>query len=369
MDQQAANAAAKLFSVIKESRALAHAHTKPIGEATEADYARRLKTILQQIEATAPAPGLTRIETYFSTISPVGRTFYKYRAILCRHHAQTIKKRLTMQDWWQKAGLVDVWRGSVDALEAAAEQLKQIHQMKRSDLLARSGQNSRKSRSKKNQTLPRNWADQILEKSLGHRFYRAILILRVTGCRPGEIHGAKFIYAENRIFVEIKGKKVTEKNGQPLRRFAIPVAKLPNKFLEELKGERVIELSELATEKEQKNFRMYLNRLGMKLFPDIEEKISPISFRHAMASALRDAGWKKAEMAGVMGHVSENTQCHYGARRRFKGKRPTAPVEKGSVQTARPVRKGKPSVFLSDNPPVLPNKRASRQKARSPAIR
>ena len=350
------------FDIIRAARALVKAHSNPIQEQSQADYDRRLETMLRQIEALPAARLANKMEAFLSFHAPAGRTFYKYRAILCRHLAMGLKERLKQQDQFQKMGLFELWQRSVESLDEELKTLQKIHQLHQKILVKQSGQKNKPSRTKKEQKLPNGWADTLLEQSIDHRFYKAILVLCVTGCRPSELSDAQFSYSQEKVYVEIKGKKVTSANGQSLRSFIIPAKKLPQHFIDELKKNSQLQVPEVATDNEQKSLRMYLNRLGAKEFPDLEQKISPISFRHTMASTLRDEGWEKGEIAKVMGHASERTQGHYGARKRRRGKRPAAPIEKGSAEASRPVRKKK-SAFLSEHPPVLENKRAVKHKA------
>lgn len=354
-----------LYDLIKQARALTQAYLTPLARSSQQDYERRHTALLAAIDGTACEDGMTRLETFFAKQAPVSRTFFKNRAILCRRIAEEIRLRLAQQDQYQKACLFDIWKGLVQSIEEQVERLERVRQLDRADLLERSGQSTAKSRTKRYQKLPQGWADRMLEASRASEFYDAVLTLRFTGCRPAEIDGARFTYAQDKVYIQIKGKKVTEDKGQPLRKFAISAEKFPKDFLNRLKKISAIEIKGPSNENDLKRLRMYLNRTGRALFPRLKKRISAINFRHAMASELRDAGWEKHQIAGVMGHISENTQSHYGARRNCKGIRPKAMIEKHSVQTARHIRIAKRSPFLGDNPPKLENARRNRRTSTS----
>ncbi len=350
-----------LYDLIKQARALTQGYLTPLAPSSQQDYERRHTALLAAIDGMACEDGMTRLETFFAKQAPVSRTFFKNRAILCRRIAQEIRLRLAQQDRYQKAGLFDIWKGLVQSLEDQMERLECVRQLDRSDLLERSGQSTAKSKTKRYQKLPHGWADRVLQASRASEFYDAVLTLRFTGCRPSEIDGARFTYAHDKVYVQIKGKKVTEDKGQPLRKFAISADKFPEDFLNRLKKSSTIEINGPSNENDLKRLRMYLNRTGRALFPRLKKRISAINFRHAMASELRDAGWEKYQIAGVMGHISENTQAHYGVSRGCKGTKPKAMIEKHSVQTARHIRIAKKSPFLGDNPPRLENARRNRR--------
>ncbi len=349
-----------LYDLIKQARALTQAYLTPISPSSQQDYERRHTALLTAINGTAREHGMTRLETFFAKQAPVSRSFFKNRAILCRLMSQAIGRRLTEQDQHQKAGHFETWKRLVESLREPIEHLERVRQLEREDLLERSGQLTFKSRTKRYQKLPQGWADRMLQASRASEFYDAVLTLRFTGCRPAEIDGARFTYARDKVYIQIKGKKVTEDKGQPLRKFAIPSDKFPEDFLNRLKQASAIEINGPSKENDLKRLRMYLNRMGRTLFPRLRKRISAINFRHAMASELRDAGWEKHQIARVMGHISENTQAHYGVRRNCKGTRPKAMIEKHTVQTARHIRIAKKSPFLGDNPPTLKNARRIR---------
>lgn len=67
---------------------------------------------------------------------------------------------------------------------------------------------------------------------------------------------------------------------------------------------------------------------------------TPYSFRHALATDLRNDGWSVDEIASALGQRSANTQRHYGFRKGGKRK-PQANCQpaiiKGTVTTASPV--------------------------------
>ena len=354
-----------LFDVVKRARAALRAKDfVELNESTKADYARKAHRLRAHVALTKPQAGFTRLEAYFARHAPISNTFFAHLAILDRSLTDEVRARLSQQDKYQRLGDFQLWRDRVKDLERQLDFLDELRKLDRTDLLRRTGQASRKVRSKGGlvESLDDDWIERLLERSASSKFYWAILTLAVSGCRPAEVNGTRLTYKNGKIEITIKGKKVTEENGQKWRKFLISPDQIPDKALEELKECKTMELDGLETEKQRNVLRSYLRKLGKELFPDLELKISPIVFRHFMAYELRQSGWDKEGIGSVLGHASENTQAKYGGRRKSGSIKNKARVEKGSVEKDRPLRKARTSAFLSDSPPNLGSRRRTSRK-------
>ena len=355
-----------LFDIIKRARALGAKEFAELPDSTKADYDRKAHRLRAHLASTTPKVGFTRVETYFALHAPVSNTFFAHLAILDRYLTREILARISQQDKYQKLGNFELWRERVLGLERVLNDVDQLRKLDRTDLLKRTGQASRKIQSKGNHIdkLDDDWIERILERAACSKFFWAILTLAVSGCRPAEVNGTRLTYKNGKVEIKIRGKKVTENNGQQWRSFLVSPDQIPGKALEELKERKTIELECLQTEKQRNVLRSYLLKLGKELFPDLKLKISPIVFRHFMAYELRRSGWDKEGIGSVLGHASENTQAKYGGRRKSGSIKNKVRVEKGSVEKDRPLRKARTSAFLSDSPPNLGSRRRTSRKPR-----
>ena len=355
----------KLFEAIRLARAqikgYKFAELKPT---TVADYARREQSLMDQIAHSVPGGGFTALEIFFLAHARVPRTFFKYKSVVRRRLVKEVKSRLIVQDKYQKVGIWDVWLEQVERLVQALTTLQELEALDRLDLLQRGGRSTAASRSKRDDidALPADWRQQVLD-AVHPQFELAVLILSVTGCRASEVNGSSLNIQGDLVRISIQGSKQTDSNGQPLREFAVPIHQFPEHWIEQLRSHSELKLQALATESERRRLRGHLDRIGGKLFSEHPGKISAILFRHDMASTLRESGFDQEEIGGVLGHASQSTQRHYGSRKKRKGNRPKAMVEKGSIQTARPIRKGKTSPFLSESPPKLQRNKKTTAKA------
>jgi hypothetical protein len=89
--------------------------------------------------------------------------------------------------------------------------------------------------------------------------------------------------------------------------------------------------------------RSWLKRLSPLVFP-VEDRepqliLSSYVLRHALITDLRQAGWDVVEMAKVLGERRAETAKWYGLN--WRGARfrrtPDIAIERGTVETARPV--------------------------------
>ena len=356
-----------LFDIVKRARAaLGAKEFVALNESTKVDYTRKAHRLRTHVALTTPQAGFTRVETYFAQHAPISNTFFAHLAILDRSLTDEVRARLSQQDKYQRLGDFDLWSERVKDLERLLDYLDELRKLDRTDLLERTGHSNRKVRSKGAliNKLEDDWIECIIERAACSKFFWPILTLAISGCRPAEVNGTRLTYTNGKIEIRIKGKKVTEENGQKWRKFVISPDQIPGKALEELKERKTVELECLETEKQRNVLRSYLSKLGRELFPKLEFKISPIVFRHFMAYELRQSGWDKEGIGSVLGHASENTQAKYGGRRKSGSIKKRVRVEKGSVEKDRPLRKARTSAFLSDSPPNLGSRRRTSRKPR-----
>ena len=161
-------------------------------------------------------------------------------------------------------------------------------------------------------TLPADWREQLLTKAaIDELPYLLVLIL--TGCRPSELAlGIKVICRKQKLYLGLKGSKVTSFNGQPQRVLGID---LSHRWGEQLANTLANGLVPVTLQMKAGLLAALVKRIVGRLQFVGEQKnyvISPYSFRHQLAADLKSQGEAPAWIAAVLGHRSERTQSSYG---------------------------------------------------------
>lgn len=172
-----------------------------------------------------------------------------------------------------------------------------------------------------------------------------LTMLWATGCRPAELEKGILIVrtSDTEWGFKILGCKVNEdKNrGQKQRSFRLEVVD------EQLKANLEKIFDKLSADKKSATFKLnkettinglakYTRRLSQKLWPRRKEHASPYSFRHALATDLKNAtGLSRSQVAQVLGHRSEASQDAYGR----KGGKSKNPIDIKSAQAFSEVKK------------------------------
>lgn len=287
-------------------------------------------------------------------------TFYTMRSAAAWVVQRKVAELLTQQDRLQRMGgttaeeggsqALTEWGQCVDALGAAAQLLRDIQGMdlQRARELSAAVPVAPKSKRLVLKKAEEGWRDEYFRVTAQSRQYRhAALLQGLCGMRPLELERGVIVSRRGpMVGIKILGAKVRETTGQPWRGVFIEARKFPDWFLEEL------ESAPKTYSAPRGAMRSYLRRLSPQVFPKQDNKpqliLSSYVLRHAIITDLRQAGWSSVEIAEVLGERCAATSRWYGLRwRGSKFRRtPEIAIERGTVQTARPVVK-RESDFLA----------------------
>lgn len=164
--------------------------------------------------------------------------------------------------------------------------------------------------------LPVDWRDQILSV-VNLIELPPILVLALTGCRPGELATGVQIQAQgDRLLLTILGSKVSERNGQPTRKIMVD---LTHPWVASLNARCAGQGAAVTVSLPEAKLNRLLARLAKKAKANStsqggqwDYQISAYSFRHQVAADLKAISAAPARIAEVLGHRSERTQTCYG---------------------------------------------------------
>ncbi len=157
--------------------------------------------------------------------------------------------------------------------------------------------------------LPNDWRDQMLCGLVGaHRDW--LLLLSIVGLRPDEIASGVDIepYLEG-IKISIKGSKVGDGKGQPLRvitSFGGWESELA------LGGARTITASSANA------VSKFVGRHAQKIFPRTKDRVSAYTYRHQVAADLKASKLSGVAVSAILGHAVDLTKKHYGNYRQSR---------------------------------------------------
>ena len=137
-------------------------------------------------------------------------------------------------------------------------------------------------------------------------------VLFLTGARPCElVNGVEVqITAAGRLRFTIKGGKVTDQTGQPVRVIEVEIDNAVAQAL----ADRAAAGPLVVRVKDPRKLSDKVRGMSRRLFPKIAYVISPYTFRHATAADLKARRASVESVAKVLGHVSGKSQCGYGTR-------------------------------------------------------
>ena len=325
----------KAFEVITRARE-ALPSDDGVSDKTAANYKAKADRMLRELDQCKETTVRQILERY----APVSRSFHAMRAAFVWHLKQEAKNLLSVQDGLQRREKQSTeWLNAVDHLERCLVLIDRVKANHAGDLLALTGEHKKAKHSKRKDLpkLPKNWKQLMLQRNARSPRYRLpTIVIAATGCRPEELAmGVELRLDSGFIVVKLRGAKVSKNSGQEWRQFKLLVDVMPPDVLQQIESKRTLTVSIASTDA----FRAHLTRLSVELFPG-KPAITGYSFRHSIAEDLRASGWAAEEIAAFLGQAVSETQSYYGRRRR-KGKH--APeainIERGSVETARPVRK------------------------------
>jgi integrase len=336
-----------------------------LSKASVVTYRKKASRLIASIKIADVAQVRGALVTSLSPYAPSSNHFHAMMAAL----RWALRKNLT-KDAQLLAGdeqPPSQWPHLCERVEFAVEVLQMVDSVSRREVLEASGQRPRRCRSKRHDLrhLPADWRERMVAASASSPTYgAAVELLAVCGPRPAELQEGVYLYVDgDHVKVLVPGVKVTDSYGQPWRELRVrrdAFGPVVNTGLDEF-GFVWIQVN-------GNSLRDYLRRLSMRLWPNLRAgrgpnarplRVSAYSFRHALAEELREASWDDEQISMAMGHCAVETQRQYGRRRRRGGKTPRASAI-ASVQTARPVRQGRPDRLAA----LLASKQRSDRKPR-----
>ena len=364
------------FALIKQARAAVGIYKKDLADSTVQTYARTVERLKQEWQSQSKLPSCTMLESLLARQSQKSNSFSVARSALIWNAVSRLRALLAEQDRLQKSEDSFIqWVQVVGQIRIYLNKLSEIQQTKRANILEALHMETIPLETKRRSIhkLPQGWQWTLLREMHANRthseWFWPCVTLALTGCRPSEIHGAKYEWVGDQLLVKIQGTKITSTSGQPTRTFQIDTTELPKFLIKMLRNQDkwIIKFplqkngTNQNSEKQKslaiQQLRMRVTRLSRELWPSMKSPISPITFRHAMASALRGDDRDAGEIAAILGHRSEKTQQYYGVSGKTASHLgPSASIKKGTATAERPIRPAEPSVFLSSNPPQLPKK-------------
>ena len=154
--------------------------------------------------------------------------------------------------------------------------------------------------------LPKNWRERLLAGVTGP-IRQILLVLCAGGVRPEELASGVLVTPhEDGVILEVRGAKVSQSNGQPLR-----IIFVSSQFATELAngGKRVVSGPSANA------ISQAVGRQARKVFGRRTHNVSAYSFRHQFAADLKSASnISDDDISAIMGHSASDTKRHYGTR-------------------------------------------------------
>jgi hypothetical protein len=317
-------------------------------EQTLDDYRKRCETLDAVVRASGKGQP-DALRTALAQYAGAPQSFQKMKSAVRTLTLGRIKLLLSQQDKQQRArGAAATegewrpkWLALVAMLQWGLADLQVVDGSNRDECLKSEGLSPKPSKSKRKDVprLDSGWRDRFLHLNERSATYRdAGVVLRFAGVRPLELeHGVRLRWTDRGIRVRVTGAKVREIAGQPWRSFSLDPAELPAWFVELLPKNRSLVLKAQADP-----MRSHLRRQSQPVINPAEKrsiahiKLSAYTFRHALVSDLRAAGWTPEDIAPVIGESSARTANLYGSAHTTGTVRPA--IVAGSIRVPRPVK-------------------------------
>ena len=231
--------------------------------------------------------------------------------------------------------------------------------------------------------LPKQWKTTLLGAVPKRSKYRAhVVAMALCGCRPAEFENGVLVKKVDQDTYEftIAGKKTgtRQKNGktfttgQALRVLTISRTDFLDKHgqvrpefiaMEKvMKGKNNLELMGMATA-----IRDAVIHASEKAFPDLDNRPTAYSFRHAFASELKAAnGEDSADTAAALGHASTKTQQGYGYSKSSGGGLACRAKASDPIRTPHKTRKQAMGQKTKIKVAAMPSPNAPKAKMPSP---
>ncbi len=211
--------------------------------------------------------------------------------------------------------------------------------------------------------LPPDWRESMAAEMKRTPHHRPFLVLAVVGCRAEELKkGVRVVVTRSALTLHIRGAKVKETQGQPMRQVTyeninVDTHPLVQALHQEIWSESIIDEDSrevlISIVDEKSGFSSAIRRAGHRLWPRRRSEITPSCFRHAAASDFKEH-LAADEVSAAIGHCVDATRSRYGQRQMASGNMGLQP---SSVKAERPIRatssqRAKPlNVSKMANPP------------------
>lgn len=323
------------------------------------------------------------------------RSYYGMRAAYLHMESRALRSDLNTLDKWTKQAMA-ANGNTIDGIEQACiDELKRLGIDKRIvnyQAVVSSGMFMGPSRGTQQDThgkravgrLPKQWKTTLLGAVPKRSKYRAhVIAMAVCGCRPAEFENGVLVKKVDQDTYEftIAGKKTgtRQKNGktfttgQSLR--VLTISRLD--FLDKhgqvrpefiamekvMKGKNAMELMGKATA-----IRDAVIHASEKAFPDLDNRPTAYSFRHAFASELKAAnGEDSADTAAALGHASTKTQQGYGYAKSGGGGLTCKAKASDPIRTPHKTRKQAMTKKTKGKLATMPSPNAPKAKMPSPS--
>lgn len=298
-----------LFAVIKAARQrVKEAVTSERSEATNKEYEREYIRLAGQGDRNADDIWSAACDTRSK------RTYQRRKAALKWGLQKQLKRRLWQQDLFQKAGDWVLWGDTVKEISVLLELSSLIEDASGTCPLA-----APKRRRSKRADLPKfppRWREELSRQLNGSRYESAYLVMALTGCRPAELESGVVVRWEgNEVRFTIRGAKVKERQGQPLRTVSYDLLEPRHPLLA-----RMAELLQPGTNVESMTvsaskvaFTSAMRRSGKRAWPNLGVETTPYLLRHALASDWKNLRrWDDDQISSMLGHCVSKTSSTYG---------------------------------------------------------
>lgn len=193
---------------------------------------------------------------------------------------------------------------------------------------------SRKSKRRHLASLPSGWEMELLHSIPSeHKYWLPFFISVLTGCRPAELKKGVTSWVEkDKLYVYIKGAKVTETSGQEKRLLGFEKIDGINIIFWDLVRRQPHSRLGIKID-DTKKYSDYIRSLSHRKFPKCKHVVSPYSLRHQLAANLKAAGYKDEVISKCLGHRSGRSKQAYGVIR--QGRRGS--IGLSNVRASHPV--------------------------------
>ena len=188
--------------------------------------------------------------------------------------------------------------------------------------------------------LPAQWQRMMAAHiKPSHAYADHLTILEMTGARPVEFsNGVVVRRVRGALKFTLIGGKFSATTGLKERVLTVPVR---TQTARRLARKLIIDGPAQVWKCKEKALADYVTALREKAFSSHPYKVSPYSYRHALASDLKSAGVDRVGIAAALGHRSTRTASAYG-RKRTSGKVRPGPLKavsvKGDIRTTHSIK-------------------------------